>query len=133
MKPKTTQCSFVFFYKELKRMQRTPRSFIKKGKERKEQSVLLYRTQKKAKNVPFFYKELKRTPRMPHSFIKNGKERRNVAFFWKERMSNPVSWLERIALKKQAICKKKTTYFLYVVYCFPPFFCVVVQKCCVFA
>ena len=60
MKPKRAQRSFAFFYKERKRTQRTPRSFIK--------------TLKNAKNVPFFYKEGKRMQRMFRSFIMNGKE-----------------------------------------------------------
>ena len=38
--------------------------------------------------------------RTPHSFIKNVKERKNVAFFWKERMPNPVISLN----KQQAPC-----------------------------
>ena len=28
--------------------------------------------------------------KMFRSFIKNGKERKNIAFFWKERVPNPV-------------------------------------------
>ena len=44
-----------------KRTQRTPRSFIKKVKERKECRVLVLRMQKNAKNATFFYKERKRT------------------------------------------------------------------------
>ena len=51
----------AFFYKERKRKQRTPHSFIKNEKERKKRRV-------------HFYKERKRTQRTPHSFIKNGKE-----------------------------------------------------------
>ena len=35
----------------------------------------------------------KRTQRTPHSFIKNGKESKNVAFFWKEWMPNPVQFI----------------------------------------
>ena len=52
------------------------------GKERKERSVLLKRTEKNAKIVPFFYKERKRTQRSERSFIKNGKERKdqNILF-----------------------------------------------------
>ena len=34
----------MFFYKEWKKMERTERSFIKNGKERKEPNVLLKRT-----------------------------------------------------------------------------------------
>ena len=60
MKPKREQRSFSFFYKERKRTQGTPRSFIK--------SV------KNAKSAAFFYKERKRMQRKPHSFIKNVKE-----------------------------------------------------------
>ena len=60
-------------------MQRSFRSFIKNGKNRKN-----------AKNVSFFYKEWERTQRTLHSFLKNGKERKNVAFFWKERVPNPA-------------------------------------------
>ena len=57
MKPKRVQRSFAFFYKERKKMQRTPRSFIKN-----------------AKNAALFYKERKRMQRTPHSFKKNVKE-----------------------------------------------------------
>ena len=57
----------AFFYKERKRMQRKPRSFIKNVKERKERRV--------------HYKECKRMQRTKHSFIKNAKERKNIAFF----------------------------------------------------
>ena len=46
--------------------------------------------EKNTKNNAFFYKEWNRMQRTPHSFIKNGKECKNVAFFWKERMPNPV-------------------------------------------
>ena len=48
-------------------------SFIKNAKESKERCVLEQRTQ-----------------RTPRSFIKNAKERKNIAFFCKERMHNPV-------------------------------------------
>ena len=48
----------LFFYKERKRMQKTFRSFIKNGKERKERPILLKRTEK---NAAFFNKEWKRT------------------------------------------------------------------------
>ena len=48
------------------------RSFEKNGKERKERSILLKRTEKNGKNVPFFRKERKRTERTEHSFEKNG-------------------------------------------------------------
>ena len=67
MKPKRAQRSFAFFYKERKRTQRMPHSFIKNVKERKESRVL--------------YKERKRTQRTFRSFEKNAKERENVAFF----------------------------------------------------
>ena len=40
-------------------MQKTFHSFIKNGKEHKERRVLLYRTEKNAKNAAFFYKERK--------------------------------------------------------------------------
>ena len=61
-----------FFLKERKRTERTERSFVKNGKERKERSVLLKRTEKNGKNVPFFRKERKRTERTERSFEKNG-------------------------------------------------------------
>ena len=68
----------MFFYKEQKRAQRTFRSFLKNGKERKERSVLLKRMEKKAKNAAFFYKERKERRIF---FIKNRKERMpNPAF-----------------------------------------------------
>ena len=41
-----------------------------------------------------FYKERKRTQknaRTFRSFEKNAKEGENIAFFWKERMPNPIS------------------------------------------
>ena len=44
-------------------MQKPFCSFIKYGKERKDRSVLLYRTVNNAKIVPFIYKEWKRTQR----------------------------------------------------------------------
>ena len=62
------QKNIPFFLKEWKRMERTERSFEKNGKERKERSVLLKRTEK---NGTFFRKEQKRTE-------KNGK---NGTFF----------------------------------------------------
>ena len=65
----------TFFYKERKRMQRTPHSFIRNAKERKERRVLLLRTQKNAKNAAFFSKERKRTQNTQCSFAKNVKER----------------------------------------------------------
>ena len=55
----------TFFYKERKRTERTERSFIKNGKERK-------RTEKNGKNGTFFYKEWKRLERTERSFEKNG-------------------------------------------------------------
>ena len=51
------------------------RSFLKNGKERKERSVLLQRTEKNAKNGTFFCKERKIT------FCSFAKERENVPFF----------------------------------------------------
>ena len=65
MKPKRVQRSFVFFYKECKRTQRTLCSFIKNVKERKEQ-----------KECRVFFKECKRTQRKQRSLIKNVKERK---------------------------------------------------------
>ena len=47
-------------------------SFIKNGKECKDHSVLLLRTEKNAKIVPFFYKEWKIMQRSFCSFEKNG-------------------------------------------------------------
>ena len=41
-------------------MQRTPHSFIKNGKERKERSVLFIQNAKECENVAFFWKERKR-------------------------------------------------------------------------
>ena len=46
----------AFYYKERKRMQRTPHSFIKNAKERKECRVLLKRTQKNARTLRSFGK-----------------------------------------------------------------------------
>ena len=51
----------MFFYKEWKRMQRLEHSFIKNGKERKDCSFLLKRTEKNTKIEMFFWKE-----RMPN-------------------------------------------------------------------
>ena len=56
-----TKKSVPFFYKERKRMQRSLRSFIKNGKECKDQNFLLKRTEKNAMIGTFFYKEWKRT------------------------------------------------------------------------
>ena len=56
MKPKRVQRSFAFFYKERKRTQRTPCSFIKNVKERRECFVLLKRTQKNARMLRSFEK-----------------------------------------------------------------------------
>ena len=67
----------AFFYKECKRMQRTPYSFIKNAKERR---ILL-----------------KRTQRTPVSFIKNAKERNTVMLRSFEKkactLHNPGFWL----------------------------------------
>ena len=48
----------AFFYKECKK---TPHTFRKNVKERKDRSILLKRTEKNAKIIPFIYKERKRT------------------------------------------------------------------------
>ena len=59
-------------------MQRSFRSFIKNGKERKESSVLLWRTEQNAKSVPFFWKERIPNPgitKQPNEWVTVGKYR----------------------------------------------------------
>ena len=60
------------FLKEQKRMQRMFRWFKKNGKECKDRSVLLKRTEKNAKIGTFFLKEGKKMQRTERSFEKNG-------------------------------------------------------------
>ena len=70
-------------------MERMFRSFEKNGKERKERSVLLKRTEKNGKNVPFFWKEQKRTERTFRSLEKNGKERKERNILLKRTDAQP--------------------------------------------
>ena len=89
MKPKRVQCSFVFFYKECKRTQRTPHSLIKNVKE---PGLGIRSFQKNVPFFAFFSVLLKRTERSLRSFgfhkspktrEKNGKERNVLFLEWK--------------------------------------------------
>ena len=65
-----------------------------------------------------FYKERKRTQknaRTFRSFEKNAKEGENIAFFWKERMPNPISLFVLILYSLLSYSKYKIKSFKWIV------------------
>ena len=58
-------------------MQRSELSFNKNEKERKDQNILLLKTEMNTKIRTFFFNEQKRMQRSERSFIQNGKERKD--------------------------------------------------------